>query len=36
MGLDKIFEKCSEPKKTNRQIGPLFKRRLANGGLGKL
>jgi DNA modification methylase len=34
MGLDKIFEKCSEPKETNRQIGPLFKRWLANGGLG--
>ena len=24
MGLDKIWEKCSEPKETNRQIGPLF------------
>jgi len=34
MGLDKIFEKCSEPKETNRQIGPLFKRWLNNGGLG--
>jgi hypothetical protein len=34
MGLDKIFERCSEPKETNRQIGPLFKRWLANGGLG--
>ncbi|MCL2520226.1 MAG: restriction endonuclease [Spirochaetaceae bacterium] len=34
MGLDKIFEKCSEPKETNRQIGPLFKRWLTNGGLG--
>jgi hypothetical protein len=34
MGLDKIFEKCSEPKETNRQIGPLFKRWLSNGGLG--
>ncbi|MDR2601978.1 MAG: hypothetical protein LBC53_05950 [Spirochaetaceae bacterium] len=29
-----LFEKCSEPKETNRQIGPLFKRWLANGGLG--
>jgi hypothetical protein len=28
------IEKCSEPKETNRQIGPLFKRWLANGGLG--
>ena len=34
MGLDKIFEKCSEPKETNRQIGPLFRRWLINGGLG--
>jgi hypothetical protein len=34
MGLDKIFEKCSEPKETNRQIAPLFKRWLSNGGLG--
>ena len=34
MGLDKIFEKCSELKETNRQIGPLFKRWLVNGGLG--
>ena len=25
MGLDKIFEHCSEPKETNRQIGPMFK-----------
>ncbi len=24
MGLDKIFEKCSEPKETNRQIGPML------------
>lgn len=23
MGLPKIFEKCSEPKETNRQIGPM-------------
>jgi hypothetical protein len=34
MGLDKIYECCSEPKETNRQIGPLFKRWIANGGLG--
>jgi hypothetical protein len=34
MGLEKVFEKCSEPKETNRQIGPLFKRWLVNGGLG--
>jgi hypothetical protein len=34
MGLDKIFEKCSEAKETNRQIGPLFKRWLSSGALG--
>ncbi|SSC08481.1 restriction endonuclease [bacterium endosymbiont of Bathymodiolus sp. 5 South] len=34
MGLDKIFEKCSDPKETNRQIGPLFKRWLSTGVLG--
>lgn len=26
MWLDKIYDKCSEPKETNRQIWPLFKR----------
>lgn len=26
MGLESIFDKCTEPKETNRQIGPLFKR----------
>ena len=25
MGLDKIYEKCSSPKETNRQIGPMFR-----------
>ena len=34
MGLDKIYEKCSEPKETNRQIGPLFRRWLKKGTLG--
>ncbi|MBN8567854.1 MAG: hypothetical protein J0M25_14115 [Flavobacteriales bacterium] len=34
MGLGKIFEKCSEPKETNRQIGPFFKRWLNNKSLG--
>lgn len=24
VGLDKILERCSEPKETNRQIGPMF------------
>jgi hypothetical protein len=34
LGLDKIYEKCSEPKETNRQIGPLFNRWLKKGVLG--
>lgn len=34
MGLDKVYERCTEPKETNRQIGPLFKRWLKNGSLG--
>lgn len=34
MGLDTIYEKCSEPKETNRQIGPLFKRWISTGTLG--
>lgn len=34
MGLDKIFEKCSEPKETNRQIGPMFKDWLNRKALG--
>ena len=36
MGLNKIYEKCSEPKETNRQIGPLFKRWVDSGSLGIL
>lgn len=34
MGLDKIFEKCSESKETNRQIGPMFKEWLNKKTLG--
>jgi len=34
MGLDNIFERCSEPKETNRQIGPLFRRWLNKKSLG--
>lgn len=34
LGLNKIFEKCTEPKETNRQIGPLFKRWVNSGALG--
>ncbi len=34
MGLDEIWERCSEPKETNRQIGPMFRRWLKKGTLG--
>ena len=34
MGLTKIHERCSEPKETNRQIGPLFRRWLNKKSLG--
>ncbi|MBU1614093.1 restriction endonuclease [bacterium] len=34
MGLDKIFERCSEPKETNRQIGPMFRKWLRKKSLG--
>ncbi|MCF8054698.1 MAG: restriction endonuclease [Deltaproteobacteria bacterium] len=34
MGLDEIFSRSSEPKETNRQIGPLFKRWVAQKSLG--
>lgn len=34
MGLNKIFERCSEPKETNRQIGPMFKDWLKRKSLG--
>lgn len=34
MGLDKIYEKSSEPKETNRQIGPMFKEWIKNKSLG--
>lgn len=34
MGLENIFEKCTEPKETNRQIGPMFKRWISKGTLG--
>lgn len=34
MGLDNIFKKCTEPKETNRQIGPLFKRWCKSKALG--
>lgn len=34
MGLTKLFEKATEPKETNRQIGPLFRRWLKIGSIG--
>ncbi len=34
MGIDKVFELSSEPKETNRQIGPLFRRWLNQKSLG--
>ncbi len=34
LGLHEIWERCSEPKETNRQIGPLFKRWINKGVLG--
>jgi len=34
MGIDKIFERCSEAKETNRQIGPMFRRWLRKKALG--
>lgn len=34
MGLDEIYKNLSQPKETNRQIGPLFKRWVNSGVLG--
>ncbi len=34
LGLSKIYEYCSEPKETNRQIGPMFKDWLRSKALG--
>lgn len=34
MGLTEIFKRCSEPKETNRQIGPMFRNWLNNKSLG--
>ncbi len=34
MGLKGIFERCSEAKETNRQIGPMFKEWIRKGSLG--
>lgn len=34
LGLDKIYEQCTQPKETNRQMGPLFRRWISSGVLG--
>ena len=34
LGLDKLYERCSEPKETNRQIGPMFREWLRHKSLG--
>lgn len=34
MGVEKLWARCSEPKETNRQMGPLFRRWLRKGVLG--
>ena len=34
LGLDKLYERCSEPKETNRQIGPMFREWLRKKSLG--
>ncbi len=34
LGLTKLYERCSEPKETNRQIGPLFKEWVNSKALG--
>jgi len=34
MELSEIYEKCSQPKETNRQIGPMFRNWLRTGVLG--
>jgi hypothetical protein len=34
MGIEEIYRRCSEPKETNRQLGPLFRRWLRSKALG--
>lgn len=34
MGLEEMYARCSEPKETNRQIGPMFRRWLLKKSLG--
>ncbi len=34
LGISKLYERCSEPKETNRQIGPMFKNWIRSKALG--
>ena len=34
LGLDKLFERCTQPKETNRRIGPMFRKWLNTKALG--
>lgn len=34
MGIDEIIDKCTAPKETNRQMGPLFKNWIAGNVIG--
>jgi len=34
LGLNKLYEKCTEPKETNTQMGPMFSRWVQNKSLG--
>lgn len=34
LGLDQLYQRCSEPKETNRQIGPMFRDWLRQQHLG--
>lgn len=34
IGIEEIIEKCTEPKETNRQMGPMFKRWVDKGKIG--
>lgn len=34
MGLSRLYEKCTEPKETNTQMGPMFSRWVHNKSLG--
>lgn len=36
LGLDKLYERCTQPKEANRQIEPLFRNWLNSGTLGCL